>query len=75
MTIEDYKLAKISLAKKITQLCVDFLKETGDENISMEVTTGHSVMTTDQSGRTCYGKTITVGVDTWKDDEDDFEDD
>lgn len=65
MTEEDYKLAKIALAKKITKLCVAFLQETGDENISLEV------LTTDSAGRHCFGRTINVALDTWNNEDDD----
>lgn len=71
MTEEDYKLAKIALAKKVTKLCADFLRETGRKNISLEVLTGGNVLTTDSACRQCYGRTINVAIDTWNNDGED----
>lgn len=70
--IDDIKLAKISLAKKVTALCIQFMRANGVENIDLEIITQEPVLTTGfDNGKTVCGKTLSVKVDTWDDEDDD----
>lgn len=70
MTMDDYELAKLSLAKKVRDLCLQFLRDTGKDRIYLEVRpSGDMTMTFDSQGKTCVGASHEVQVIGWTEDE------
>lgn len=68
----DFDLAKISLAKKVTELCVQFMRDNDAENIDLEVVSQDPELTTGfDTGKTICGRVLSVKVDTWNDEDDD----
>lgn len=70
MTMDDYELAKLSLAQKVKDLCLQFLKDTGKDKLYLKVRpSGEATLTFDSQGKTCVGEPHTVQVMAWTDDE------
>lgn len=76
MDEQDKKILQVKLAKDVTRLCLDYLRDVGDDKISLEVLTADNIVTTDMSGKECIGRTLTVALDSWSGDklEDDDDD-
>lgn len=70
MNEEDYLLEKVELAKKITSDCIEFLEKVGDDSLCVGIETSEATLTTDKSGKVCYGKTLRVDIQSWVDEED-----
>lgn len=73
MKKEDLYLDRMALSKKVTELCNEFMTATGEDYVEVFVRTQDATLTTDSKGRTCYGRVLTVGVDSWREDEEDEE--
>lgn len=70
MTMDDYELSKLSLAKKVKELCMQFLKDTGKERIYLKVRpAGDNTLTFDSQGKTCVGVSHSVQVMAWTEEE------
>lgn len=64
LTDEDMEIIKAKYAKKFADLCADFLTESGEENLSIEIYTSDRTLTQDIHGNCCYGKTLNVEIET-----------
>lgn len=68
----DFDLAKISLAKKVTELCAQFMRDNGVVNIDLGVVSQRPDLTTGfDTGKTICGRVLSVSIDTWDDEGDD----
>lgn len=72
MEKNNLKLERIALSKKVSELCWKFLEETGEDFITVSAVTLNGTMATDGRGKSMYGKTLSVKVDSWNGE--DFED-
>lgn len=72
LVMDDSELRKVGLAKKITALCEAYLRETGEDSIDLQASTVESTVATDSYGKSCYGRILTVKIESWSSgDEDD----
>lgn len=68
--MDDYGLAKLSLAQKVKDLCLQFMRETHKDKLYLKVRpSGEAALTFDSQGKTCVGDAHSVQVMAWTDDE------
>lgn len=71
--MSDYELRKTCLSKKIIELCREYLEDSGEDSIDVQVSTVDSTMVKDSYGKSCYGRVMLVSIDSWNDGDDDDE--
>lgn len=68
--MDDFELAKLSLAKKVKDLCRDFLRDTGKEVVYLKVLpTKNTTLAFDAQGKTCVGCKHDITVNAWTEEE------
>lgn len=64
--MDDFELAKLSLAQKVRDLCMDFMREHGRGFMLMKVSPGReATLSFDAQGKTCVGHKHDVIVHAW----------
>lgn len=64
--MDDFELAKLSLAQKVRDLCMDFMREHGRGFMLLNVSPGReATLSFDAQGKTCVGRKHDVIVNAW----------